>query len=345
MINHERYLRRCIELSKLSNGLNRPNPEVGSVIVCNNTIIGEGYHKCYGQAHAEVNAIASVDDQSLLAESTIYVTLEPCFHFGKTPPCVELILKHKIPRVVIGCTDPYHEVAGKSIEKLRKAGVEVTVGILNEEVECLNRRFFTNVRNNRPFIVLKYAVSADGFMGRTGENLQISGPISKRWVHKLRSEEAAILVGTETALSDNPQLNVRHYFGPQPLRLVLDRTLRLPDNLHLFDGTQPTAVFTENFKVSEIENLEYIQIPFGTNDFLFKMLDSLYKMRIVSVLVEGGASLLNSFLASGLWDEAYILRSNNVRLESGIEAPQIQAKYFTERSILGEDSLEHYQHK
>jgi diaminohydroxyphosphoribosylaminopyrimidine deaminase/5-amino-6-(5-phosphoribosylamino)uracil reductase len=164
-------------------------------------------------------------------------------------------------------------------------------------------------------------------------------------VHKLRSEEAAILVGTETALSDNPQLNVRHYFGLQPLRLVLDRTLRLPDNLHLFDGTQPTVVFTEYFKGSEIENLEYIQIPFGTNDFLSEMLDYLHKRRIVSVLVEGGASLLNSFLASGLWDEAYILRSNTVRLESGIEAPQIQAKYFTERSILGEDYLEHYQHK
>ena len=188
MNHHELYMRRCIELANLSNGLNRPNPEVGSLIVYNDKIIGEGWHQKYGEAHAEVNAIASVKDKTLLVDSTIYVSLEPCFHFGKTPPCVDLILNHKIPRVVIGCSDPYYEVAGKSIQKLREAGVEVIVGVLEQEVEKLNRRFFTNVRKNRPFIVLKYAVSADGFMGRNGENLAISGAFSQRKVHKMRSE-------------------------------------------------------------------------------------------------------------------------------------------------------------
>jgi diaminohydroxyphosphoribosylaminopyrimidine deaminase / 5-amino-6-(5-phosphoribosylamino)uracil reductase len=342
MNQHELYMRRCIELANLSNGLNRPNPEVGSLIVYNDNIIGEGWHQKYGEAHAEVNAIASVKDKTILAESTIYVTLEPCFHFGKTPPCVDLILKYKIPRVVIGCTDPYHEVAGKSIQKLREAGVEVIVGVLENEVEQLNRRFFTNVRKNRPFIVLKYAVSADGFMGRDGENVSISGSFSQRKVHKMRSEEAAILVGTNTALIDNPQLNNRLYFGPQPLRLVLDKDMKLPMELNLFDGSLKTIVFTEKDRSSDRNNVEFVKIPFEGELLLVSMLEYLQKIRISSILVEGGKELLNSFIDIGLWDEAFVINSKSRYLDNGIKAPLIDQKYFKDAEMLENDLWNHY---
>ena len=338
-------MRRCIELANLSNGLNRPNPEVGSLIVYNDNIIGEGWHQKYGEAHAEVNAIASVKDKTLLVDSTLYVTLEPCFHFGKTPPCVDLILKHKIPRVVIGCTDPYHEVAGKSIQKLREAGVEVIVGVLEYEVEQLNRRFFTNVRKNRPYIVLKYAVSADGFMGRNGENIAISGPFSQRKVHKMRSQEAAILVGTNTALIDNPQLNNRLYFGPQPLRLVLDKDLKLPMELNLFDGSLKTIVFTEKDRSSDRNNVEFVKLPFERELLLNSMMEYLQKIRISSVLIEGGKEILESFLTAGLWDEAFIIQSKTKYLEIGIKAPAIDQKYFIDSETLEKDHWNHYINK
>jgi len=341
MEEHQIYMRRCIELARLSNGYNRPNPEVGSLIVYQGKIIGEGWHQRYGEGHAEVNAVAAVKDKSLLAESTIYVTLEPCFHFGKTPPCVDLILKHRIPRVVIGCADPYHEVAGRSIQKLKEAGVDVTLGILKEEVAWLNRRFFTNVRKKRPYVVLKYAISADGFMGREGENVAISGALSKRWVHKMRAEEAAILVGTNTALSDNPQLNLRQYFGSQPLRLLLDRTLRVPQNFNLFDASQPTVVFTEKDIISDKENLEFVKLPFGTPNLLPAMLEYLQQRRIASVLVEGGQQLLNGFIEAGLWDEAYRLQGR-VRLNEGIDAPSIHQRFWADSILLGEDEVDVY---
>lgn len=336
------FMSRCIELAKLAGGYNRPNPEVGSLIVCEGLIIGEGWHEKYGQAHAEVNAINAVKDKSLLSKSTIYVTLEPCFHFGKTPPCVDLILKHKIPRVVIGCRDPYHEVAGKSIEKLKNAGVEVVVGVLEQEVEWLNRRFFTNVRKHRLYIVLKYAVSKDAYIAKAGTNMQISKPLAKNWVHKLRTEEDAIMVGRTTALIDNPQLNVRHFFGPQPIRIVLDKQLSLPENLHLFDGKQTTLVFTEVSKKSDHNNLEYIQIDFSDKHFIKNMLSELYKKKIVSVLIEGGAILLNSFLDSGLWDEAYILRSRNLLLDEGLSAPYINPAFLSECTDFHNDIIEQY---
>ena len=345
MNHHELYMRRCIELANLSNGLNRPNPEVGSLIVYNDKIIGEGWHQKYGEAHAEVNAIESVKDKTLLVDSTIYVSLEPCFHFGKTPPCVDLILNHKIPRVVIGCSDPYYEVAGKSIQKLREAGVEVIVGVLEQEVEKLNRRFFTNVRKNRPFIVLKYAVSADGFMGRNGENLAISGAFSQRKVHKMRSEESAILVGTTTAMIDNPQLNNRLYFGQQPLRLVLDKDLKLPKELNLFDGSLRTIVFTEKDCSSDLKNVEYVKLPFEKDLLLNSMMEYLQKIRISSVLIEGGKELLDSFLTAGLWDEAFIIQSKNKYLENGIKAPAIDQQYFIDFETLENDLWNHYINK
>jgi diaminohydroxyphosphoribosylaminopyrimidine deaminase/5-amino-6-(5-phosphoribosylamino)uracil reductase len=336
------FMRRCIELAQLSAGMNRPNPEVGSIIVHHNKIIGEGWHAVYGSAHAEVNAINSVIDKSILNESTIYVTLEPCFHFGKTAPCVDLILKHKIPKVVIGCKDPYHEVAGRSIEKLRNAGVDVSVGILEKEIAWLNRRFFTNVEKKRPYIVLKYAISEDGFIGKNGQNIQISGAIAKRFVHKLRASEAAIMVGTETANCDNPQLNLRYYFGQQPTRIVLDRKLRLQNDLHLFDGKQKTIVFTESQNHLTINNVEFIVVDFQSGNFLQNLLQELFKRKIGSILIEGGASLLNTFIQENLWDEAYLLRSKSIRLTEGIEAPNIKQSYCKHMVELGSDRIEHY---
>jgi diaminohydroxyphosphoribosylaminopyrimidine deaminase/5-amino-6-(5-phosphoribosylamino)uracil reductase len=336
------FMQRCIDIAQLARGLNNPNPYVGSVVVHNNIIIGEGWHEKYGGPHAEVNAINSVPDKSILENSCIYVSLEPCFHFGKTAPCVDLILKHKIPRVVIGSVDPYYEVAGRSIEKLREAGVEVVVGVLEKEANWLNRRFFTNVEKKRPYIVLKYAVSADGFIGRRNEKIQISGPLSSYFVHKLRAAETAIMVGTETALCDNPQLNLRHYFGQQPIRIVLDKSLRLPENLHLFDGIQKTIVFTESEKKSTKDNLEYITIVFSSENFLQKVLEELHSRKISSILIEGGATLLNSFIANKLWDEAFILRSKTKKIDNGISAPLIPPSLSKNLEQLGQDQIEHY---
>ncbi len=336
------FMRRCYQLATLAGGRNRPNPEVGSIIVHNAKIIGEGWHKIFGAAHAEVNAINSVQDKSLLSESCLYVTLEPCFHFGKTPPCVDLILQHQIPRVVIGCRDPYHEVAGQSIEKLKKAGVDVMTGVLEKEVAWLNRRFFCNVQKKRPYIVLKFAVSSDGFMGIRGENLQISGPMSKPFVHKLRANEAAIMVGTETAACDNPQLNLRQYFEEQPTRVVFDKNLRLSEKLHLFDGNQKTLVFTASEPVIQKNNVEYIVLNFNSAYFLQKAMHELYLRKISSVLIEGGASLLNSFLSMNFWDEAYIIRSNTKLINQGIEAPILSPALCQEIEQLGNDSIEYY---
>jgi diaminohydroxyphosphoribosylaminopyrimidine deaminase/5-amino-6-(5-phosphoribosylamino)uracil reductase len=336
------FMRRCIEIAQLSAGMNRPNPEVGSIIVHHNKIIGEGWHAVYGSAHAEVNAINSVQDKSLLRESCLYVTLEPCFHFGKTAPCVDLILKHHIPRVVIGCRDPYHEVAGQSIEKLKKAGVDVITGVLEKEVAWLNRRFFCNVQKKRPYIVLKFAVSSDGFMGISAEQVQISGPMSKSFVHKLRANEAAVMVGTETAACDNPQLNLRYYFGEQPTRVVFDKNLRLPESLNLFDGKQKTLVFTASEHFFQKNNVEFIRLNFNSADFLQKAMHELYLRKISSVLIEGGASLLNSFLSMNFWDEAYIIRSSTKLINQGIEAPILSPALCQAIEQLGNDSIEHY---
>jgi diaminohydroxyphosphoribosylaminopyrimidine deaminase/5-amino-6-(5-phosphoribosylamino)uracil reductase len=336
------YMRRCIELAALAGGWNRPNPEVGSVIVHQDKIIGEGWHRVYGEAHAEVNAINSVKEKSLLAESCLYVSLEPCFHFGKTPPCVDLILKYKIPRVVIGCKDPYHEVAGQSIEKLKKAGVAVVNGILEKEITWLNRRFFCNVEKKRPYIVLKFAVSSDGFMGISAEQVQISGPMSKPFVHKLRANEAAVMVGTDTAACDNPQLNLRYYFGEQPTRVVFDKNLRLSEKLHLFDGKQKTLVFTAGESKSTRNHIEYIQLDFNSDHILQQAMNELYLRKIDSVLIEGGATLLNSFLSKNLWDEAYIIRSHTKKIIEGIEAPVLNPSLCRKIEPLGDDQIEHY---
>lgn len=317
-------MQRAIELATRAQGNNRPNPKVGAVVVHQQRIIGEGYHEQYGSAHAEVNAIASVAaiDRPLLPCSTLYVTLEPCFHYGKTPPCVQLILEQKIQRVVIACKDPFPKVAGRSIALLRKKGVAVTVGILQQEAAWLTRRFLTTVQQQRPYIVLKWAQSRDRWMGHPDKQLQISNTLTQYWTHQWRSDEAAILVGTNTAALDNPQLNNRLMLGQQPLRLVFDRHLRLSQHLHLLDQQSPTWVFTlQENTPDETPMLRYITVPTATT-WLPWILDYLHQARIQSILVEGGAQTLQQFIDANLWDEARVWQSNAI-LTQGIAAPTL----------------------
>ena len=326
-MEEEKYMRRCIELAK--NGLCNvsPNPMVGAVIVCDGRIIGEGYHIHCGEAHAEVNAIRSVKDESLLKRSTIYVSLEPCSHYGKTPPCADLIIEKQIPRIVIGCQDPFSEVAGRGIQKLRDAGREVTVGVLEEECKSLIRRFITFNTLHRPFITLKWAESADHFIDieRTdGKPVILSSPLSSMLVHKKRAEADAIMVGRRTALLDNPSLTVRNWYGHNPIRIVLDRTLSLPKDLQIFDGDIPTLIFTEKEYPAE-RNITYITIDFSHNP-LMQIMEELYQRKIQSLLVEGGSQLLQSFIDNDLWDEVFIEKCPS-KLYSGVKAPEISDNF------------------
>lgn len=319
-------MNRCLELARLGAGSVAPNPMVGSVIVHDGKIIGEGYHQKCGEAHAEVNAINSVKNKELLKSSTMYVSLEPCAHFGKTPPCSDLIVRHQIPRVFVGSVDPFAEVAGKGIEKMKKAGIDVEVGVLEKECLWLNRRFFTFHKKKRPYILLKWAQTLDGFLDvdRTQEAatepIWISNELSRRQVHKQRTEEASILIGTNTAMKDNPSLTVRDWDGNQPVRLVLDRQNRLSADLHLKDGTVPTIIFTSR-EIQSVANLEYIQLDFQSN-ILPQILQVLYERDVQSVIVEGGYRLLQSFLDQGLWDEAHVFIGNTVFVR-GISAPNL----------------------
>lgn len=316
---------RCISLARNGTGNVAPNPMVGAVIVHQGKIIGEGYHRKYGEAHAEVNAIASVRDESLLKEATIYVSLEPCSHYGKTPPCAELIIKKQIPRVVIGCLDPFPEVSGRGVRMLREAGVEVVTGVMEEEARELNRVFMTFQEKRRPYIYLKWAQSADGFMDRlrTDNSLPavvLSSSETLRRVHHLRANVAAIMVGTQTALLDNPSLTVRHWAGKSPVRVVLDRTLRIPPHYHLLDGAVKTLVFTAVEAVSR-ENVEYVTIDFD-RPVLPQVMHELYVRKLDSLMVEGGATLLGHFLEDGLWDQM-LVETAPVNLESGVKAPDL----------------------
>lgn len=327
MTQDEKYIRRCIQLAQ--NGLctTAPNPMVGAVIVYNDRIIGEGYHIRSGEGHAEVNAIRSVKDESLFSKATIYVSLEPCSHHGKTPPCADLIISKRIPRVVIGCVDPFPLVAGRGIRKLQEAGISVTVGVLEQECKELIRRFTTYNLKKRPYITLKWAESADGFIDiirQDGKPVILSTPLTALHAHKLRAENQAILVGRKTALLDNPSLSTRHWYGTDPLRLVIDKDLSLPSNLHLFDGSLPTVVFTSRQKESS-NNLEYKTLDFN-RDILPQIIQVLYEKKIQTLLVEGGSQLLQSFLTSGLWDEAYVEHSHTL-LKKGVAAPFLSPQY------------------
>ena len=293
---------------------------VGSVIVHKNEIIGEGWHQEAGLPHAEVNAINSVKNKELLKKATIYVSLEPCSHFGKTPPCANLIIEHKIPKVVIGCVDSFSEVSGRGIEKLRNAGCEVTVGVLETECLDLNKRFFTYHNKKRPYIYLKWAQSKDGFIApeNNTEITWISNSYSKQLVHKLRSEEQAILVGTNTALTDNPKLNTREWFGKSPTRIVIDRILKVPHSYNLLDSSAKTIVITEKDETSN-SNISYEKIDFS-KPIAQQICEVLYHHQLQSVIVEGGSKTLQTFIDENLWDEAWVFEGNT-SFKKGIQAP------------------------
>lgn len=328
MTEQEKYMQRCLELAAKGFGNVAPNPMVGSVIVYNGEIIGEGYHEHYGMAHAEVNAINAVKDKSLLKKATLYVNLEPCSHFGKTPPCADLIIEHKIPYVVIGTIDSFAQVCGRGIEKLSKAGIDVKVGVLEDECKELNKRFFTFQEKKRPYIILKWAQTADGFIDKERTDastpaLKISNDAAQKMVHNWRSKEQAIMVGKNTALLDNPQLTVRKVKGKNPIRIVTDKNLAIPADYYLLDKTVPTIVFTD-IKMNSETNLEYVNINFDEK-IIPQILNELYKRNIQSLIVEGGYNLLNSFIADNCWDEAKVFISEE-RIHSGINAPEIALK-------------------
>jgi diaminohydroxyphosphoribosylaminopyrimidine deaminase/5-amino-6-(5-phosphoribosylamino)uracil reductase len=326
-MSHEIFMQRCLDLALLGMGDVAPNPMVGCVIVHNGRIIGEGYHQKFGQAHAEVNAVRSVQNPELLAFSTLYVSLEPCAHWGKTPPCSDLIIENRIPHVVIGTIDPFAKVAGKGIERMQKAGIRVEVGVLEKECRELNRRFFTCHEKKRPYILLKWAQTLDGFIDTDRTETQhptwITNALSKRLVHKQRSEESAILIGTNTAAYDNPALTVREWRGNQPVRMVLDRKGRLSKDLTIFDQKAPTWVFTE-CPGEDTEALKFIKLDFN-QEILSQLLAELYQRDILSIVVEGGNILLRSFIQDRLWDEAFVYTGNQF-FGKGVPAPVIDGE-------------------
>lgn len=332
------YMRRAVELASLGQGQVSPNPMVGCVIVYKGMIIGEGYHEWYGQAHAEPNAIASVKNQDLLAASTLYVTLEPCAHHGKTPPCADLIVRHQLNRVVVGAVDSNPLVRGKGITKLEKAGIKVKTGILEKEIRHQNRRFFTQMEKGRPFILLKWAQTRDGFIARSNyDSKWISKPLSRQLVHRWRAEESSILVGTNTAHYDNPQLTVRDWTGKNPLRLVIDRQLRLSSSLKLFDDSQPTLIYNqEQNKIAGQTQWVRLGPDFGLNN----VLEDLQQRNIQSLMVEGGAALLRDFIGKGLWDEARVFTGTS-RFGLGIPAPVLPG-FPVEQIQLDQDLLQTY---
>jgi diaminohydroxyphosphoribosylaminopyrimidine deaminase/5-amino-6-(5-phosphoribosylamino)uracil reductase len=309
MTTDEKYMARCLQLAENGRCTTSPNPMVGAVVVWQDRILGEGYHVHCGQAHAEVNALASVKERHLLPEATIYVSLEPCSHYGKTPPCADLIIRERLKRVVVGCVDPFPQVSGRGIRKLQEAGIEVTVGVLEEECRNHIRRFITSNTMHRPYVTLKWAQSADGFLDvkrEGGQPVVLSSPLTQLLVHKRRAEHDAILVGTRTALLDNPSLTTRLWPGRNPLRVVIDRHGVLPRSLRLFNDEAETVVYT--------------------TETLPQMLADLAGRKVQSLMVEGGAQLLQSFLDAGLWDEAFIEMAP-ARLGDGVKAPTIPSEY------------------
>ena len=323
MLIDEKYMRRALQLAALGAGHTSPNPMVGAVIVApDGTIIGEGWHRQCGQAHAEVNAVASVHDANLLKDSTIYVTLEPCSHYGKTPPCARLLIERGIPRVVVGTLDPFPEVAGRGVRMLQEAGIEVVVGVLEQQCQALNRRFMTAHTTGLPWVQLKWAQTADGFIALppdAGENpLHMSTPVTMRWMHRERSLCDAIVVGAATARIDNPSLTTRYWPGKSPLRVVLSHELSIPDNLNLFTDGLPTVVY--NGVKDAVEGaVEYVKID---TDEPRLWLQDLYRRGVTSVMVEGGARVLNGLIDAGLWDEARVEVSAR-RVGEGVAAPLI----------------------
>ena len=337
-------MHRCLQLAKLGAGHVAPNPMVGAVLVYQNTIIGEGYHQQYGHAHAEVNCINSVSEEHklLIEKSTLYVSLEPCAHHGKTPPCADLVIKSNIPNVVIACRDIYTEVDGKGIQKLQNAGINIISGVLEKEALELNKRFFTFHTKKRPYIILKWAQSSDAKIAESNFSpVKITNDTTNRMVHQWRSLEAAILVGTKTALHDNPKLTARFWKGKNPVRLALDRQLKLPASLHLFDGSVKTIVFNQ-IKEGEENGIIFYKLGVGEN-LLPDLLNALYQLNIQSVLVEGGATLLQSFINQDYWDEARVIINEELNIGEGIKAPLLKRSRLINTQKIGVDLVSTYQ--
>jgi diaminohydroxyphosphoribosylaminopyrimidine deaminase/5-amino-6-(5-phosphoribosylamino)uracil reductase len=342
-MTHNSFMRRCIELAKLGAGYVAPNPMVGAVLVHDSKIIGEGYHQKYGEGHAEVNCLRSVkeEDRHKIPNSVLYVSLEPCAHIGKTPPCADLVIANKIPEVIIGSLDPFSEVNGKGVEKLKAAGIKVTVEVLANECKELNKRFFTFHRQHRPYIILKWAETANKKISSgTDERLFISNENTNRLVHKWRSEEAAILVGTNTALHDDPELTNRNWYGPSPIRLVIDMDLKLPATLRLFNDKQRTVIFNK-IRHQESDKLFYYQVTDDVS-LVHQIINALHRMKIQSVLVEGGARLLQSFIDERMWDEIRVIKNEELRINNGLNAPEMSMAELKEESRVLNDSIKIY---
>jgi diaminohydroxyphosphoribosylaminopyrimidine deaminase/5-amino-6-(5-phosphoribosylamino)uracil reductase len=344
MNTNEKYIQRCIDLAQNGLGTTYPNPMVGSVIVYNNQIIGEGWHKKAGEGHAEVNAVTSVKDKSLLSQATIYVSLEPCSHFGKTPPCCDLIIANKIPNVVIGTVDPNSQVAGSGIKRLIEAGINVTVGVLETECNELNKRFFTFHQKKRPYIILKWAETQDGFIAPLERDKQkpvwITSKFSRQLVHKWRTEEQAILVGTQTAIDDNPKLDARDWKGNNPIRIVLDRKNRIPNDHNLLDNSIKTIVICNSDTNQNTENCIFEKIDFE-KEITSQIIDVLYRNQIQSVIIEGGQQTIQSFIDNNLWDEALVFKGQNTFIK-GITAPLLKKHILIHQQTIGQDELKTY---
>jgi diaminohydroxyphosphoribosylaminopyrimidine deaminase/5-amino-6-(5-phosphoribosylamino)uracil reductase len=347
MAGHEIYMHRCIELAQKGKGQVAPNPMVGSVLVYNNRIIGEGWHKKYGEAHAEVNCLQSVshEDVHLIPESTLYVSLEPCSHHGKTPPCADLIIKYGIKKVVIGCEDPFPKVNGSGIQKLKEHGVEVLCGVLEHLCKKENRRFITFHQERRPYVILKWAQSADGFTGTgTSDRALISNKVTNKLVHRWRAEESAILIGTNTALLDNPMLTARWGNQPQPVRILLDRSLKLKKDLQVFSQPGGKVMVFNSMYEKEEEGISYVllqqELPVAQ-----AILKACFKMNLQSILIEGGQQLLQSFIDEGIWDEARVITGADIYLKSGIRSPQLHHAQIKDEYYLLNDHICYYELK
>lgn len=341
----EYYIRRCFELAQRSKGHTAPNPMVGAVLVHNDRIIGEGWHHFYGGDHAEVNCLKNVvePDRHLIPESTMYVNLEPCAHQGITPPCANRLVEEKIKRVVIANTDPFEKARGKGIAILKEAGIQVTTGVCEDEGKWVNRRFFCFHAHKLPYIVLKWAQSKDGFMAPLNRiRFQITSEETRKLVHKWRTEEGAIMVGTVTALNDNPKLTARHWEGLHPLRVVLDRNLQVPDTYHVFDRTAATWIINEKQEILN-GNVHFRKLAFD-NNVLINVMHRLHDAHILSVIVEGGPALLSSFIEKDLWDEARIL-TGTMSMGEGLPAPALGDKELAFATMNNVDELQVYLNK
>ena len=340
-LNDEIFMRRCIEVAKLAAGNVAPNPMVGAVLVYEDKIIGEGYHQLFGKAHAEVNCIASVpaEKRHLIEKSTLYVSLEPCSHFGKTPPCTNLILDQKIKKVKIGCVDIFAAVHGRGIQHLKESGVNVEVGIIEKECIELNKRFFTFHKKQRPFIILKWAQTANGIIGKAGERISISNTYTSMLVHKWRSEEAGILIGYRTALNDDPGLTNRHWSGKSPVRIIFDKRNELPSTLSLFRQEGKAIVFN-TIENKEVENVSFIKLD--REKFLEEAMQQLYILQIQSIIVEGGSRTHQLFFDAGIWDECRII-TNTVRTMNGTIAATTPEMKLVKQEMIMNDRISYYQ--